>query len=215
MVELMAVLAIMGLGIAAMLNTIGSSIDLATTTENNIKGIGIAREWLEALINIRDTNWLRFSSDKLNCWKSMNYNGSCIGNSTPPSITDGRYTVYMRNGVWYLSGATNINYQTTWTGYTQMYQVGLDNDGFATQSWVSTTTRCTNTITRNCFLGFTRELVITSNGTGILNLESIVRWKEKGSVNSLEYRTSGARNDTKGDRNVQLRTSISNWKSNF
>lgn len=47
MVELMAVLAIMGMGIAAMLSTIGSGIDYAHDTENNIKAINLAREGIE------------------------------------------------------------------------------------------------------------------------------------------------------------------------
>ena len=78
MIELMAVLAIMGLGIAAMSGTVVSGIYFANSTEKNIKAIGIAREGLEGVMNIRDTNWLRFSSDKVNCWKTDKYNGNCI-----------------------------------------------------------------------------------------------------------------------------------------
>jgi prepilin-type N-terminal cleavage/methylation domain-containing protein len=44
MIELMAVLAIMGLGIGALLQTIVSGIEFARDTENNIKAINIARE---------------------------------------------------------------------------------------------------------------------------------------------------------------------------
>lgn len=47
MIELMAVLAIMGMGIAAMLATIGSGIDYAKDTEDNIKAINLAREGIE------------------------------------------------------------------------------------------------------------------------------------------------------------------------
>lgn len=81
MVELMAVLAIMGLGIAALLQTIVSGLYYAKDTENNIKAINIAREGIEGMINIRDTNWLRFSSDKANCWRVDAYVATCIGNT--------------------------------------------------------------------------------------------------------------------------------------
>ena len=44
MIELMAVLAIMGMGIAGLLETIGSGIYFAKDTEDNIKAINLARE---------------------------------------------------------------------------------------------------------------------------------------------------------------------------
>jgi type II secretory pathway pseudopilin PulG len=47
MIELMAVLAIMGLGIAALLQTLVGGLYYARDTENNIKAINLAREGIE------------------------------------------------------------------------------------------------------------------------------------------------------------------------
>ena len=145
MIELMAVLAIMGMGIAGLLETIGSGIYFAKDTENNIKAINLAREWIEGVINIRDTDWLRFSGDRVNCWRTKDYNWACIND---PSfiwlINSGSYTLYTKNGAWLLSGATQINPVSNWSGYKSMYQVGLDSGGFFTQTGVLTLQTCSN-----------------------------------------------------------------------
>ena len=206
MIELMIVLAIMGLGIAGMAGTVVWGIYFSNSTEKNIKAIGIAREWLEWVMNIRDTNWLRFSSDKVNCWKVDKYNGNCIGNNTPPVINDGTYTLYSQNGAWFLSGVPNINYNTNWTTYANAYRVGLDVNQLPTQTGVITATICNNQNTISCLTPFTRQIIITSNGTGEISVDSIVRWRQS---NSLGGGWSG------GIRNVTIRTVLTNWKSKF
>ena len=59
-----------------------SSQKLAGSTGNKIEAIQIARDGLEAMMNIRDTNWLLFSADRKNCWNVRNYNVNCIGDTT-------------------------------------------------------------------------------------------------------------------------------------
>jgi type II secretory pathway pseudopilin PulG len=102
-VELMVVLAILGLGITALLETIWWGIGYARDTENNIKAINIAREGIEGMTNIRDTNWLRFSSDKTNCWKVKDYTSTCIGNSAATILSPMSYTLISMSGLWFLS----------------------------------------------------------------------------------------------------------------
>ncbi len=58
------------------------SLNLTYSIENKIQAIQIAREWIEAVTNIRDTNWSIYSSDKLNCWKTLNYDSACIWDSS-------------------------------------------------------------------------------------------------------------------------------------
>jgi len=96
----------------------------AKDTENNIKAINIAREGIEGITNLRDTNWLRFSSDRINCWRVIDYNGDCINNSNETNlIQSGSYILYSKNGAWYLSGTTAIDYTTNWAGYTSTFKV--------------------------------------------------------------------------------------------
>ena len=78
-IEVMVVIIILTIGITGAYNIISSGQKLSSTAENRIKAINIAREGLEAVENIRDTNWIKFSSDYNNCWKVKNYNVGCIG----------------------------------------------------------------------------------------------------------------------------------------
>ena len=207
-VELMVVLAILGLGITALLQTIGWGINYARDTENNIKAINIAREGIEAMTNIRDTNWLRFSSDKTNCWKVKDYQSACIGNSTllpypanPGIIAPGSYTIYSTNGAWFLSGAASLNPLSNWTTYKAAYQIWLDPTWFYTQTWVNAWVSCSSSVQKNCKTIFTREIKISipppGTQTGILIVQSSARW--------LDGRP----------QSVVLETTLTNWRSNF
>lgn len=209
-VELMVVLAILWLGITALLETLSGAINFAQDTENNIKAINIAREWIEWMTNIRDTNWLRFSSDKTNCWKVHAYRSWCIGNSSPAfypasnvwgeSLSGGNFTIYSQNGAWYLSGISSTPPYTTWTAYRSIYQVWLDGWGFYTQTGVSSTA-CSVFQQKNCKTLFTREIILKVPGgtaaTGTLIVQSIARWYDR------------------RPQSVILETTLTNWKSNF
>lgn len=198
MIELMAVLAIMGMGIAGLLETIGSWIYFAKDTENNIKAINLAREWIEWVINIRDTNWLRFSGDRINCWRTKDYNGGCINDgSFVWLINSWSFTIYTKNGAWMLSGATQINFASSWNTYKDMYKVWLDTEGFFTQTGVATNQTCSNQTQTGCLSIFARELSLNVTSSGVMNISSIVRWREK------------------RDRSVIIDSVLTNWKSNF
>ncbi len=86
-IEVMVVIIILTIGITGAYNIISSGQKLSSTAENRIKAINIAREGLEAVENIRDTNWIKFSSDYNNCWKVKDYDTTCIGNSGKEYLT--------------------------------------------------------------------------------------------------------------------------------
>lgn len=202
LVEIMWMLAIVWLGIAALLQTISSGIYFAKDTENNIKAINIAREGIEWVTNLRDTNWLRFSSDRINCWRVKDYDGGCINIPNSPNlIQSGSYTLYSKNGAWYLSGVTiapaSIDYATNWTAYRNAFRVWTDATGFWTQTGVVTSQTCSSQTQTGCLTIFNREIIIHVTSTGSMNVKSIVRWKDR------------------RDRNVTLDTILTNWKSNF
>lgn len=198
MIELLAVLAIMGMGIAALLETIGWGIYFSKDTENNIKAINIAREGIEGITNIRDTNWMRFSSDRQNCWRTRDYNWLCINDSSFWGLlTTWTYTLFPRNGAWYLSGVVDPGYSVNWAGYSSVFKVWLDSTGFWTQTGVVTSQTCSSQTQTGCLTPFTREINITLVGTGTMKIKSIVRWQGKRS------------------RNVTIESVLTNWKSNF
>ena len=55
-----------------------SSINLERSTNYKIAAMNIAREWIEAITSIRNTNWLLFSSDTKNCWNTLDYESNCV-----------------------------------------------------------------------------------------------------------------------------------------
>ncbi len=111
------------------------SQNLATSTENRIRAISIAREWIEAMQNIRDTNWILFWADPDNCWNVQDYNINCLWNSSYKikpwdykiyKDTDNRWKIFSWSTVWsdYGSGT-----------YRSDYEVKLDANWLYTQSW--------------------------------------------------------------------------------
>ena len=189
----------MGLGIAALLQTIVWGMYYAKDTEDNIKAINIAREWIEWVINIRDTNWLRFSKDyDVTCiWKSDNSVSPSWTFWNNTNIWSWSNTLYSRNGVWFLSGTTSIDPVANWAVYKPTYKVWLDANGFYTQTGVSSVT-CSSSLQKSCLTIFTREIII-SNPTisGSLNVSSVVRWIDR------------------RPQSVILNSTITNWRSNF
>lgn len=81
----MIMLAIVSLTLSAVFYSLSQSIHFARDTEARIRAINIAREGIEGMINIRNTNWLRFSSNYTNCWNTPNYDLYCVNNLTPDS----------------------------------------------------------------------------------------------------------------------------------
>lgn len=79
-VEAMIVLVIVTIGITGTFQVLQGGIKLASTTESRIQAINLAREGIEAVENIRNTNWTKFTSDYQNCFDVANYDASCVGN---------------------------------------------------------------------------------------------------------------------------------------
>ena len=62
-------------------NILFESWDLVDSVAHRMKAIEIAREWIEAVTNIRDTNWIVLWADPENCWNTFNYDKTCVLNN--------------------------------------------------------------------------------------------------------------------------------------
>jgi hypothetical protein len=149
-IEAIIILLIITSWVTWMYTIFNKSTKLSSSIENKIYWIEIARQWIEAITNIRDTNWLRFSSNDDDCWNTLNYNNNCItDSSTTTDISAWSYIIYKKNdNVWYLES------KTTWTfwvsPYNDNFKVWLDN-WIYTQSW----------ITNKLLPRFTREIKVS------------------------------------------------------
>ena len=191
LIEIMAMIAVLGLAVTAMFSTVIGGIYFAHDSENRIKAINLAREGIEWVTNLRNTNWLRFSSDQTNCWKVQWYVASCIGDSTSTTtrLSSTAYILANTNGAWYLTGTV------TGSG------LWIDANGYYMASG-ATTPVCTISLTTNCRSPFTREIRITNAtnigaGSGSITITAVVDWYEKRA------------------QNVTLTTTLTNWKSKF
>ena len=94
-VEAMIVLLIVTMAITWAYSMFSQSIKVTDSNGYKIQAISIAREWIEAMTNIRDTNWKVLPWDYINCWNTFNYNINCHGNtSTSTDILAWSYTIY-------------------------------------------------------------------------------------------------------------------------
>lgn len=71
-IEILIILVFISVWIISLYSVISWAISFTTTTRHRIIWINIAREWMESVYNIRDTNWQRRSWKKDQCWLKIN-----------------------------------------------------------------------------------------------------------------------------------------------
>lgn len=175
-----------------------ASTRLETSTSNKIQAIAIAREWIEAMTNIRDTNWAFFSSDIPNCWNTLNYNNSCIWNTAVTDIENNwHYIIYQDiDNRWKLTKTNPTTSDYSDTTYRTNFRVWLDSNWFYTQSWATTELKPL----------FTREIIINYIDT---NWDWIDSNDEKMEITSL---VQWLDNSSTEPHKVELKTILTNRK---
>ena len=200
-IEVILVIVIVTIWIIWAYGVLNSWQKLAVTSENKIKAINIAREWMEASSNIRDTNWIKFPSDYLNCWATKDYNWNCIWNSTPPFILSWSYILIQSWALWYLTWLTANADTLSWSGYMQKFPVYFDAEWLISQNF-NTTQICSNTKSASCKSIFTREIKIDLNvPNSKMKVNSIVKWYD------------WSKNDW--PHIIDLESTLTNWKKNL
>ena len=84
---------ILGMGIAFSGVIMGTSIRNMDNAKNRVIAVNVAREGIEAVRNIRDTNWLEYSTNRRSCWNHLPQQNSSTG-CTTSLIDPGRYIIY-------------------------------------------------------------------------------------------------------------------------
>ena len=74
---------ILSLAIVGVFWLVQNGMRLTNLTEHRITALNLAREWVEAVSNIRDTNWLKYTNDTDLCWMTARYSGGCIARLGP------------------------------------------------------------------------------------------------------------------------------------
>ena len=89
--ETIVALAVLAIGITVASSSILNSIRNMANAKNRVIAVNIAREGIEAMHNIRDTNWLLYSDRRRECWNNDPAILPCDG-TTP--LPPGNYVIY-------------------------------------------------------------------------------------------------------------------------
>ncbi len=110
--ETIIAMGILAIGITTASTFLASSIRNMNVSKNRIIAVNIARGGIEAIRNIRDTNWLKFQANIRKCWNHNPATDTC--NNTDEPIFPGKYIIYKQEvtGKWVL-GEIEINPSTS------------------------------------------------------------------------------------------------------
>jgi hypothetical protein len=92
LLEAVMALSVLAIGIMLASTIMGTSIRNMNGSKNRVIGVNIAKEGLEAVHNIRDTNWLKYSGKKRECWNHDPAYLDCQDSTRP--IEPGDYIIY-------------------------------------------------------------------------------------------------------------------------
>jgi len=101
LIEVIIAVFVVALGSAIATSLIVSALQSNSLSRDNLIGMNLAEEGIEAVRSIRDTNWLKYGFDKENCWNILPSAPTC---DTAQAITAGYYAVEMdENFVWQMT----------------------------------------------------------------------------------------------------------------
>lgn len=104
--ETIIALSVLAIGITIASTIIVNSMRNLQNAKNRVVAVNIAREGIEAMRSIRDSNWLLYSDRRRSCWNHDPSAGACTDGSDP--ILPGTYIIYKHSdGSWRLQLADN------------------------------------------------------------------------------------------------------------
>ena len=171
-----------------MYQVFGKSQDLSLSTDNKIQAIQIAREWIEAMKNIRDTNIILYWADIDNCWNVLNYNIDCVSNTTTAhdilpwtyyiqrNYTNNRWILYPYSGT-NLMPVRTLN--SDWSYYQWTAPASI-----ATPIRPSFGRQITISYTQN-----TDSVATINSNDDKMKIVSLVEWVEKWEKRRVEFST--------------------------
>lgn len=188
-----------------------SSQELASSTAMRIEAIQIARDGIEAFVNVRDTNWLKYAADYKNCWNTLNYDAWCIGDDAGTTwsyivISANQWIRISRNvSNQFFIGLQTHNWNdnfwdtvTAWTWYIDLFEVKKDSRWFYSQS-ASAPNTLDNIYTREIRVDYLQADGVTAWGIKDpkMKVTAIVQWKDPA---------------TDTPRRLEISTLLTNWK---
>ena len=107
--EVLIAVTILSSVLIATYSNLNQAVSTNVNVRNRVIAMNIAQEGLEAVRNIRDTNWLKYSGDRRSSWLCLDTVGNNVcATGAASTITDGKYIASFSeaNGRYYLSAPT-------------------------------------------------------------------------------------------------------------
>lgn len=200
----MVVLLLLTVWITGVYSILVSSQRLSDSTAYRIEAIQIARDGLEAMMNIRDTNWIEFWGDVRNCWNTFNYNPACVWSTSAWNKI--RYNwnraliVYRDELTWkfFLNVQVHNNLPFSNNTYRNRFRVRYDDRWFYTQTWsINLPREYTREIRINYLDGAGVSQWSNAPNNPIMELTTIVQWQDPAASTP---------------RRLEMSTRLTNWK---
>jgi type II secretory pathway pseudopilin PulG len=166
--EVLMALTVLAVGSAGALTLVSQSVRANSEAEERIVAYNLAREGVETVRNIRDTNWLRFPGDRENCWDVMpDTIDPTVCPTTATHITSNDYIVYPEISDTDKLFAWNI---TTTSDY-EMKGTLIDGQIFVTHEIAPGDPEVDT--------GYDRVITIVNDGAGTMEVTSTVTWTSR------------------------------------
>ena len=172
------------------------SIKLTDNIENKIQAIQIAREWIEAATNIRNTNWILFPWYTENCWTTVNYDSTCL--TTWPSLVDSSTKIYKDSDFRWKTLSSSLTTDYSDVNYRDFFKVWLASNWTYTQSGSEIVTEL------NTF--FTREIKTESIESITWDVSTLFDWLK---VTSIVQRKDPSSEEI---RKLEIESILTNYK---
>lgn len=209
LIETMVAVFILVMGITASLGLANYSLNATSNIRKQIIAMGLAREGIEAVKNMRDTNWLKgsLSSDCYNFYSSDNTT-FCYKDWTGPS---GGYS--LASGTYALNLDTSVTGVGYWSLAARANNYGLNLDPSANpqhgiyNSWTPTShASATSDYARKITISLDNSTAPFNTTTGgRLVVTSQVWWKDKKCPTQEDAVTGNS-------CMITLQTYLTNWK---
>lgn len=180
LIEVIIAVFVVALGSSVATSLVVTSIQSNSFSRDNLIALNLAVEGLEAMRNIRDNNWLRFSFDKEKCWKKSPKATSCDPTGTAGDITPGKYIVSLdKNYAWDLNSTDKIlDLDKTDLG-NGIFQLKLEQR--AGQNVYVQTSSTGSTITPTSFY----RMITVVNAPDKINITSTIQWLFQGKKHEI------------------------------
>jgi len=90
LLEVIVSIFVIALGSAAATGLVISALQSNALSRDNLQALNLATEGIEAVRNIRDSNWIKFAYDKQSCWNMQATKDECKADNV---IDNGNYTL--------------------------------------------------------------------------------------------------------------------------